>query len=91
MHSTKSESLNKIDSNAKSKSYATIKRALSTGPQSRSQLASATGLKLSSICARCNELIKVGDVSVAGKTFDHETNRNVETLQLSSNYKAVAV
>ena len=88
MQSTKAQSLQQSQT-SKSKSYTTIKLALSTGPQSRSQLASATGLKLSSICARCNELLKVGDVSVAGKTFDQETNRNVETLKLNNQKVAV--
>jgi hypothetical protein len=39
-----------------------------------------TELKMSSITARVHELIKLARIVVAGKKWDEETQRNVETL-----------
>lgn len=58
--------------------YDTLKN--SQHPLSRAQLAATTGLKLSSVCARVNELIEASMVKVDGTTFDFETQRNVQTL-----------
>jgi len=50
---------------------------------SRSGIAKATGMRLSSVCGRVNELIVAGKLSVAGIQRDSETERNVETVRLA--------
>jgi hypothetical protein len=42
-----------------------------------------TGLRLSSVCGRVNELIEEGRVIVCGTTYDATTARNVETVTLT--------
>jgi hypothetical protein len=80
MQSTKRQSL---AATSKVESYSKVKAALETGPKTRSQLSALTGLKLSSVCGRCNELLKLGQVQVVGRAWDSETSRNVELLQLT--------
>lgn len=52
-------------------------------PMSRAELARVTGLRLSSVCGRVNELIEEGRVIVCGTTYDATTARNVETVTLT--------
>lgn len=48
---------------------------------SRSELATLTGLRLSSVCGRVNELVASGMVRPCGVKWDADTARNVETLE----------
>lgn len=47
---------------------------------SRSEIAKITGLRVSSVCGRVNELIKMNLVVVSGTAWDEETKRNVEAV-----------
>lgn len=47
---------------------------------SRSEIAKITGLRVSSVCGRVNELIKMNLVVVSGTAWDAETQRNVEAV-----------
>jgi hypothetical protein len=49
-------------------------------PLSRKEIAEASGLSLSSVCARVHELVELEKVRVFGITFDPDTRRTVETL-----------
>lgn len=82
--STKSESFQKVSA-TKAKTTAQIKLAIATlGKATRAEIANATGLKLSSVCGRINEMKEVGMIVVTGKKFDLETERNVEVVELRS-------
>lgn len=50
---------------------------------SRYEIHRLTGLRLSSVCGRVNELLASGQVRVNGTKRDLLTNRNVETLELT--------
>ncbi len=79
---TKTQSLFKTDRiTAREKVF----NAIQAGPSSRNVIAQVTGLKMSSVCGRVNELLHTGRIRVAGAEYDGETNRVVETLALSSN------
>lgn len=80
--STKAESLERTKDSIGEKAmlvYDTIKTF--KRPLTRAQIANLTGLKLSSVCGRANELIKAGLIEVCGKEWDVETQRNVEVLR----------
>lgn len=47
---------------------------------SRAELADQLGIRISTICARVSELMKVGLIYVSGTTKDVETGRTVQTL-----------
>ncbi|WP_374028319.1 hypothetical protein ACES2J_08280 [Bdellovibrio bacteriovorus] len=79
---TKSESFKRSVKNS-SKGHLLIKAALSGGEaMSRTELANATNLRVSAVCARVKELIEEGVVRVAGKKWDKESQRKVETVEL---------
>lgn len=61
-----------------------VKQALVRGPLSRSEIAEVTGLRVSSVCGRVNELLKSGEVAVYGLKWDEATQRSVETVGLAS-------
>ena len=50
--------------------------------KSRAQMATETGMRLSSVCGRCNELLHLDLIYVCGEAWDTETQRMVETLAL---------
>ena len=90
MNNTKRESLDKVSTSTKAKSYQAIKQALyANGPLSRSQLAEVTNLRVSSICARVSELIKLGELAEVGTTYDKSTERNVKVVALATQKVAV--
>jgi len=49
-------------------------------PISRSEIAERTGLRLSSVTGRVNELLKEGRIEVTGEKLDKNSDRRVETL-----------
>lgn len=83
IESTKTQSFKKSQKNT-SKGHSLIKAALQTavGPMSRTDLANATNLRVSAVCARVRELIDEDAVRVSGTKWDSESERNVETLEL---------
>ena len=52
------------------------------GDTTRQELAERMGWKVSTICARVNELIRDGLVKVTGKTVDSYTSKTVEMIGL---------
>src|SRR5574343_659515 len=60
--------------------YLKILDQLNSGNLTRRELSERTGIRLSSVCARVNELIKDNLVSIYGTKWDSETNRNVELV-----------
>lgn len=81
--STKVESMNTSKKNS-SKGHILIRAALQSSqePLSRTELANATNLRVSAVCARVKELLDEGSLRVAGTKWDTESERNVETLEL---------
>jgi predicted transcriptional regulator len=52
------------------------------GPMSRQELATKTGLKVSSVCGRVKELLDNCFLCVDGTTTDPDTNREVEVVNV---------
>jgi predicted transcriptional regulator len=59
-----------------------------SGRMKASQLATATGLPLSSVCGRCRELLDLGNIEVAGMTADKPARQK---LQLTEKGRALAL
>lgn len=51
------------------------------GPLCREEIATLANIRISSACARVNELIQERKVSVAGTKWNPHTQRNVETVR----------
>ncbi len=51
-------------------------------PKSREELAAVTGLRLSTVCGRVRPMLEAERLVVAGRIWNAETKRNVETLTL---------
>lgn len=49
----------------------------------RAELAVKTGLRLSSVCGRVNELIALGQLKTVGRAYDPNTNRNVNLVGIA--------
>jgi hypothetical protein len=79
--STKAASFAALDPKRLSRTRELILQKLQVEPLTRAELAAKTGLRLSSVCGRCNELLKAGRIFVSGTALDEETNRNVEILE----------
>lgn len=47
----------------------------------RNELATATGLPLSSICGRCRELLDLGNIEVAGMTADKPARQKLQLTE----------
>lgn len=84
MQSTKTRSLEKTRKTTlapvRARVLATLREA--DAPLTRFEIASRSGLRLSSVCGRVNELIADRFVRIAGEKLDTETDRHVETLEL---------
>jgi predicted transcriptional regulator len=78
--STQTESLAITSANGETRRQQILDALFMRPAMSRSQLAEVTGMRLSSVCGRVNELLEDGKLIVAGKVFDRVTERNVETL-----------
>lgn len=52
------------------------------GPATRAELARRTGLRLSAICGRVNDLMKAGVVEEFGKVPDPDTLREVWAVKI---------
>lgn len=81
---TKVQSLNKLNATpARDHQYGIILKVLDETPRlSRSDIADVTDLRLSSVCARVNEMMKRGWLVENGTKYDLTTNRNVTCLEL---------
>lgn len=57
--------------------------ALASGgiAMTRNELATATGLPLSSICGRCRELLDLGNIEVAGMTADKPARQKLHLTE----------
>lgn len=55
----------------------------SEGGLTRSEIAARTGIRLSSVCASVNLLIKEGVLQITGRRFDEDTERNVQVVDLA--------
>lgn len=80
--STKTDSLVATRSTL-SASQARIMDALFMRSLSRAQLADATGMRLSSVCGRVNELLAKERLAIKGTAWDDETRRNVELVGIA--------
>lgn len=80
--STRNESFAAIAQEIPPRQQEILNALFMTSGLSRAELANKTGMRLSSVCARVNELIEAGRVRVVGTTWDHDTKRNVETVGL---------
>jgi len=80
--STKAESYQRfLDDNDLTQIHHCILSTLDECPaMSRTQISNHTGIRLQTICARVNELIKLGKIRVEGTIKDGGSHRNVETL-----------
>ena len=79
---TKTESYVKVKPTT-AESYKLILDALKfEGDLSRTDLSHRTGLRISSVCGRVNELMKSFKIVVSGKKWDIESDRNVQTLKI---------
>lgn len=78
--STRQESLKKVD---KKSLHVLILSTISSSPvpMSRNDIVAKTGIRLSSVTARVNELIASNLVKVAGTKVDTTTNRKVEVVE----------
>lgn len=56
--------------------------ASSETPLSRKDLSERTGLRLSSVCGRINEMVSNGSVVVVDTKWDKDSQRQVQTLKL---------
>lgn len=66
-----------------SKSHEAILNQLDQGvPLSRADIHSFTGISITSLCGRMDELMKRGQIEVAGSKVDPVTNRKVTTYKL---------
>lgn len=80
---TKAQSLAKVTQSNKAHLYTIIMNTLLVHPDcSRKQLSDLTGIRLSSICGRVNELLHAGSIEEVGTVFDTESQRNVKCLAL---------
>lgn len=78
MSATQSASIKKTDAATQRR---IIRQYVQENPRSsRTDIADGTGLRLSSVCGRVNELLKSGDIFVSGTKLDTATNREVEVL-----------
>jgi len=77
---TKNESFERIKAQLGEKQRIVLTAILLHHPITRAELAKHTGLRLSSVCGRVNELIKKGYVIVQGVKHDDQTDRNVDLL-----------
>ncbi len=81
--STKAQSFNQVKNSTKSACYIHIVAALiMESDLSRNELALRCQLRVSSVCARVNELMLANKIKVTGTKYDKESNRQVETLAL---------
>lgn len=55
---------------------------LNPGEYTRSELAKRTGIRLSSICGRVNELIELGYLEEAGRRECSETGRSAHPIRI---------
>lgn len=81
--STRSESLEITRETAATRRQQILDALFMSPPLSRSELAAKTGMRLSSVCGRVNELLDEGRIVVDGTTYDPATQRHVETLTIS--------
>lgn len=51
-------------------------------PKSREELAAATGLRLSTVCGRVTPMLAQNRLVVAGRIWNAQSHRNVETISL---------
>lgn len=58
-------------------------------PVSRQQISDRTGMKLSSVCGRVNELLEMGFLIVASETWDECTSREVEALYTPDTIRSI--
>lgn len=80
---TKTESFAKVKPTT-AESYKLILDALKfENNLSRTDLSYRTGLRISSVCGRVNELMKSMKIVVSGKKWDIESDRNVQTLKIA--------
>jgi hypothetical protein len=77
--STRNESLQTVDVGDSTRK---VLNALQSKNYTRAEVSEATGLRLSSVCGRVNELIQEGLVVVKGYKTDHKTNKKVEIVGL---------
>lgn len=77
--STQALSLSKVNLTLGTR-RAQVIAALGTASLSRAQITEKTGLRHSSVTARVKELLDLGVLRVAGRTFDRDTDRWVETV-----------
>ena len=63
------------DSGLREKQYSKIKKALAGMEMNNNEIVLATGIKISSVTARVNELRKKGEIVLVGKKRDTNTNR----------------
>lgn len=59
-----------------------VLQALRTRQMSRYDIHQATGLRLSTVCARARELIDMGRIEPRGTKIDPITGRRVEVLRI---------
>jgi DNA-binding Lrp family transcriptional regulator len=52
------------------------------GDLTRAELAIATGMRVSSVCGRVNELLKINVLKISGTKEDEESKRMVECISL---------
>lgn len=81
--STRAESLAAVKPEATVRRQQILDALFLRPPMTRSELAKATKMRLSSVCGRVNELIEAGEVAVSGTVWDSETERNVEAVTLT--------
>ena len=56
------------------------------GPLTRGELSELTGIRLSSIFGRANELLESKLIEGFGTKFDENTRRNVQVLRIRNSY-----
>lgn len=58
--------------------------SISDVPLSRKEISERTDLRLSSVCGRVNEMILKGTLKVSGTKWDKDSQREVQTLEVSN-------
>ena len=80
--STRQKSLEKTKATSLNGTAMKVFQTVKNNPNalSRAEIATFSGLRLSSVCARVSELLKSGHFYVSGTTWDYESEREVETI-----------
>jgi DNA-binding IclR family transcriptional regulator len=80
---TRTDSLSIVKETAETRRQQILDALFLKPPMTRAELARATGMRLSSVCGRVNELIAEGKVRVDGTAYDAETQRHVEAVTIT--------